>query len=490
MERIEGEVIVTSLPAALDTPAERRRIGEQLMDALVEIHGCDWRAVGLEGFGKPTGYLERQLRRFGGLWEVNKTREIPAVESVGGWLAENLPGVSARRRSSTATTASGNTIFASGAPARLAAVLDWEMATIGDPLADIGYLCMMWTEAGDPSEGLRAHLGNVTRAEGFLTRAEMIARYEERSGARSATSAGTRRSPSGRAWCSWRATTSARSPAAPTIPTCTSSATACSSSPIAPRRWPSVTDDERRRSALLIDWGGVLTTNLFASFHDHCVTAGIDPRLLANRFKTDPEARELLIALEKGQLAERDFEIQFAHLLDVGPEGLIDGLFAGVQPDEAMLGAVRAAHRAGIRTALVSNSWGVHRYPHDLFEELFDGVVISGEEGIRKPSRRMYKFAPSARARRRGSACTWTTCRSTSPHREARDGDRSPHERRDDHRRARTAARRPPGHLPEAVAYTSVGCSAWRRTRTAPADGARIGFPHTTAPGAHPRTGG
>jgi putative hydrolase of the HAD superfamily len=150
--------------------------------------------------------------------------------------------------------------------------------------------------------------------------------------------------------------------------------------------------DQRPRSALLIDWGGVLTTNLFASFHDHCVAAGIDPRLLANRFKTDPEARELLIALEKGQLAERDFEIQFAHLLDVGPEGLVDGLFAGVRPDEAMLGAVRAAHRAGIRTALVSNSWGVHRYPHDLFDELFDGVVISGEEGIRKPSRRMYEL--------------------------------------------------------------------------------------------------
>jgi putative hydrolase of the HAD superfamily len=146
------------------------------------------------------------------------------------------------------------------------------------------------------------------------------------------------------------------------------------------------------RSALLIDWGGVLTTNLFASFHAYCVEAGIDPQLLANRFKTDPEARELLIALEKGQLEESDFEIQFAHLLDVGPEGLVDGLFAGVKPDEAMVQAVRLARRSGVRTALVSNSWGVHRYPHDLFEELFDGVVISGEEGIRKPSKRMYEL--------------------------------------------------------------------------------------------------
>ncbi len=76
----------------------------------------------------------------------------------------------------------GNTIFAADAPARLASVLDWEMATIGDPLADLGYMCMFWTEASDPEGGLREHLGKVTRAEGFPTRAELIARYEERSG--------------------------------------------------------------------------------------------------------------------------------------------------------------------------------------------------------------------------------------------------------------------------------------------------------------------
>jgi aminoglycoside phosphotransferase (APT) family kinase protein len=181
MERIEGDVIVTSIPPALDTPAERRRIGEELIDSLVEIHAVDWRAAGLEDFGKPTGYLERQLRRFLGLWELNKTREITAVESVGSWLAEHLPS------SGPATIVHGdyrlgNTIFAPGLSARLAAVLDWEMATIGDPLADIGYLCMMWTEAGDPKVGLREALGRVTREEGFPTRAELVARYEERSG--------------------------------------------------------------------------------------------------------------------------------------------------------------------------------------------------------------------------------------------------------------------------------------------------------------------
>jgi aminoglycoside phosphotransferase (APT) family kinase protein len=181
MERVPGDVIVSSMPAPLDTPEQRARTAEELIEALVEIHGVDWRAAGLEGFGKPTGYLERQLRRFLGLWELNKTREIPAVESVGGWLAENMP------ESGPATIVHGdfrlgNTLFVSGAPARLAAVLDWEMATIGDPLADLGYLCMMWSEAGDPTGGMRDSLGAVTRAEGFPTRAEMIALYEQRSG--------------------------------------------------------------------------------------------------------------------------------------------------------------------------------------------------------------------------------------------------------------------------------------------------------------------
>ena len=179
MERIRGEVITKEVPAALDTPAERRRIGEQLIDALVEIHGVDWEAC-LEGFGRPTGYLERQVKRFAGLWEHSRTREVEAVERVGAWLAEHIP------ESGPATIVHGdfrlgNTMFAADAPARLCAVFDWEMATIGDPLADIGYMCATWSEAGDPPVG-RFELGRVTRAEGFPTRAELIARYEERSG--------------------------------------------------------------------------------------------------------------------------------------------------------------------------------------------------------------------------------------------------------------------------------------------------------------------
>jgi aminoglycoside phosphotransferase (APT) family kinase protein len=181
MELIDGEVITSSVPEPLDTPPQRRLIAEQLIDSLVEIHSVDWKAAGLADFGKPTGYLERQLRRFGGLWELNRTREIPAVERVGAWLAKNMP------ESGPATIVHGdyrlgNTMFAATAPARLIAVLDWEMATIGDPLADVGYLCMMWSEAGDPQGGLREHLGRVTRSEGFPTRAELIARYEQGSG--------------------------------------------------------------------------------------------------------------------------------------------------------------------------------------------------------------------------------------------------------------------------------------------------------------------
>ncbi|HEX2016811.1 MAG TPA: phosphotransferase family protein [Solirubrobacteraceae bacterium] len=181
MERVRGEVITEQVPAALDRPEQRRRIAEELIDALVEVHAVDWQAVGLEGFGKPTGYLERQLRRFNGLWEINQTREVPEVERVGAWLAANLP------ESGPATIVHGdyrlgNTMFADRAPARLVAIFDWEMATIGDPLADVGYMCMMWTQEGDPSGGLREHLGRVTRQEGFPTREQLVARYESASG--------------------------------------------------------------------------------------------------------------------------------------------------------------------------------------------------------------------------------------------------------------------------------------------------------------------
>jgi aminoglycoside phosphotransferase (APT) family kinase protein len=179
MDVVDGSVVTRAAPPALDDEAERRRMGDELIDALVEIHAVDWRACGLEDFGRPTGYLQRQLRRFGGLWEHNRTRELDTLERVGAWLAEHLP------ESGEATIVHGdyrlgNVMFAPRAPARLVAVFDWELATIGDPLADVGYLVATWAQAGDPQFEVALH--DVTREHGFPTRAELIERYEQATG--------------------------------------------------------------------------------------------------------------------------------------------------------------------------------------------------------------------------------------------------------------------------------------------------------------------
>jgi aminoglycoside phosphotransferase (APT) family kinase protein len=181
MEEMRGTVITTEVPAALDNEPERRRICEDLVDVLVELHSVDWRACGLEGYGKPTGYLERQLRRFNGLWDFNKTRELPVVEEVGDWLARNLP----ESPESTIVHGDyrlGNTMVADDAPGRLVAIFDWELSTIGDPLADVGYLTVTWAQADDPADISFSSLSAATRRPGFFTRDELTARYEERSG--------------------------------------------------------------------------------------------------------------------------------------------------------------------------------------------------------------------------------------------------------------------------------------------------------------------
>jgi aminoglycoside phosphotransferase (APT) family kinase protein len=180
MEKIEGDVITTEVPERLDDPGQCAVIGAELVDALVEIHAVDWQACGLAGYGKPTGYLERQLRRFGGLWEHNKTREVPALDETTRWLADHMP------ESPAATIVHGdyrlgNTMFGPGTPARLVAVFDWELATIGDPLADLGYMTATYAEPGD-AVGALFSLGAVTTQTGFPRRDDLIARYEERSG--------------------------------------------------------------------------------------------------------------------------------------------------------------------------------------------------------------------------------------------------------------------------------------------------------------------
>ncbi len=179
MELVAGDVITDTVPPALASPTEHRRVATELVDALVELHAVPWQQLELDRFGRPDGYLERQLRRFAGLWEHNRTRDLPQVAEVGRWLTDNLP--------QTATTTIvhgdyrlGNVIFSCGAPARLSAVLDWEMATLGDPLADVGYMLSHWRQPGDPPT--RFNLQTATEAAGFPDRRELVELYAARSG--------------------------------------------------------------------------------------------------------------------------------------------------------------------------------------------------------------------------------------------------------------------------------------------------------------------
>ncbi len=154
---------------------------------------------------------------------------------------------------------------------------------------------------------------------------------------------------------------------------------------------------------LLVDYGGVLTSNLFDSFRSFCELEGLEPEEIGRRFRKDPACRELLIGLETGTLPEAEFEEQLGRNLGVTGAGLIDRLFAGSGPEPSMVEAVRRARGAGVRTGLISNSWGTRRYDRERLGELFDGIVISGEVGIRKPAREIYELgaeqidlAPSA----------------------------------------------------------------------------------------------
>ncbi|HWX45163.1 MAG TPA: HAD family phosphatase [Solirubrobacteraceae bacterium] len=150
-------------------------------------------------------------------------------------------------------------------------------------------------------------------------------------------------------------------------------------------------------TALLVDWGGVMTTNLFRSFSAFCEQEGLDPAALAQAFRGNDAARELLIGFEEGRIGEADFEAHLGRLLGLAShEGVIDRLFSGATLEESMVHAVRTARRAGIATGLISNSWGTTRYPRELLAELFDGVVISGEVGIRKPAPRIYELGAQA----------------------------------------------------------------------------------------------
>jgi putative hydrolase of the HAD superfamily len=147
---------------------------------------------------------------------------------------------------------------------------------------------------------------------------------------------------------------------------------------------------------LLVDFGGVLTTDVFASFERFCDAEGLPIDTVKDLFRTDPAGLELLVGLEDGTIPDDEFERRFAELLGVAPDDLIERLMGAAGPDTAMQAAVRAARRSGIRTGLVSNSWGIDRYDRELLGELFDGVVISAEVGLRKPAPEIYALGAQA----------------------------------------------------------------------------------------------
>jgi epoxide hydrolase-like predicted phosphatase len=148
------------------------------------------------------------------------------------------------------------------------------------------------------------------------------------------------------------------------------------------------------RKGLLIDWGGVMTSNLFTGFAAFCQREGLEASALATAFRSDPDARKALIDFECGRLDQASFEPIIGGALGVAEhENLVARMFADMRNDDAMHDAVATLKQAGVRTALVSNSWGPETYDRRRFDELFDVLVISGEEGVRKPDPAIYALA-------------------------------------------------------------------------------------------------
>jgi aminoglycoside phosphotransferase (APT) family kinase protein len=189
MEYVQGDVIRADTKETFaNTPERRRAVSEAMIDLLVALQSVDWKAVGLEGFGRPDGYLPRQLKRWTDQLDratqiTNKIRPLPAMAKVRDWLEHRIP------ESPPATIVHGdfkldNVMFDPRAPgAKVIAVFDWEMSTIGDPLADLGWLLSYWLEASDTA-GRKTVTGSVTTQPGFLSRREMLDRYESKTGRR------------------------------------------------------------------------------------------------------------------------------------------------------------------------------------------------------------------------------------------------------------------------------------------------------------------
>ena len=177
MRFVEGHILrdATSAAAVL-TPAQRRTAGESLVDVMAEIHAVDPDAVGLGDLGRKEGYIERQLKRWYRQFEQSKLREVPDVDEVHELLLRNIP------EQGPATIVHGDYRLDNcmvDDDGHVAAVLDWEICTLGDPMADLGLLCVYWTDPEDEGAALGV---SATTLEGFPRRAELVARYAERSG--------------------------------------------------------------------------------------------------------------------------------------------------------------------------------------------------------------------------------------------------------------------------------------------------------------------
>jgi aminoglycoside phosphotransferase (APT) family kinase protein len=181
MEYMRGEVIRGEQNSFAATPEIRRKVSEQMVALLVGLQAVDWRAVGLEGFGRPDGYLERQLRRWVDQLErtTPHTRPLPVMEQVRDWLRAHLPA------SPPATIVHGDfkldNVMWDPRAVKVTAVFDWEMSTIGDPLADFGWMLTYWPDPDDATSQ-RGLVTGLAAEPGWLTRREMIARYEAASG--------------------------------------------------------------------------------------------------------------------------------------------------------------------------------------------------------------------------------------------------------------------------------------------------------------------
>lgn len=178
MSHVEGVVLheAADVAGALPDVESRRRASESMVDALVTLHAVDIDAVGLGDLARRSGYLDRQLKRWSGQWEQSKTRELPGMERLHRWLVDNKP----EDREGGIVHGDfrlGNTLL--GPDGTVRAVLDWELCTLGDPMADVSYLIRSWSQPDEPT-GPRS--AAPTTVGGFYTREEMAARYAERSG--------------------------------------------------------------------------------------------------------------------------------------------------------------------------------------------------------------------------------------------------------------------------------------------------------------------